>query len=167
MSSKTLRVLSIIPPMSQLNTPYPAVPYLTGFLRSRGIDAVQEDMALALALRLFSEAGLTALRNAIGEATEGAAGPCARAFCERFARYRATVNPVVAFLQGRDPTLASRICGRDLLPEGPRFESLEAFEEEEGGDPLSWAFGALGVQDRAKHLATLYLNDIADVCARR
>ena len=28
---------------------------------------------------------------------------------------------------------------------------------------MSWAFGALGVQDRARHLATLYLNDIADV----
>jgi radical SAM superfamily enzyme YgiQ (UPF0313 family) len=28
---------------------------------------------------------------------------------------------------------------------------------------LSWAFGALGQQDRARHLATLYLNDLADV----
>jgi hypothetical protein len=32
-----------------------------------------------------------------------------------------------------------------------------------GGDPLGWAFGALGMQDRARHLATLYLNDLADV----
>ena len=28
---------------------------------------------------------------------------------------------------------------------------------------MAWAFGALGVQDRARHLATLYLNDLADV----
>ena len=35
--------------------------------------------------------------------------------------------------------------------------------DEEGGDPLAWAFGALGLNDRAKHLATLYLNDLADV----
>ena len=34
--------------MTQLNTPYPSAPYLTGFLRSRGVDAVQEDLALAL-----------------------------------------------------------------------------------------------------------------------
>ena len=36
------RVLSLIPPMTQLNTPYPASAYLTGFLRSRGVDARQE-----------------------------------------------------------------------------------------------------------------------------
>ena len=36
-----LRVLSVIPPMTQLNTPYPSTAYLTGFLRSRGVDAVQ------------------------------------------------------------------------------------------------------------------------------
>jgi hypothetical protein len=52
------------------------------------------------------------------------------------------------------------------LPEGPRFASLDAYvdpDDPEGGDPLAWAFGALGQQDRARHLATLYLNDLADV----
>ena len=34
---------------------------------------------------------------------------------------------------------------------------------DDGADPLGWAFGALGIQDRARHLATLYLNDLADV----
>ena len=38
-----LRVLSVIPPMTQLNTPYPSTAYLTGFLRSRHIDAAQEE----------------------------------------------------------------------------------------------------------------------------
>ena len=70
--------------------------------------------------------------------------------------------PVLAFLQGRDPTLAHRIVSRGFLPEGPRFESLEAYIDPDGGDPLAWAFGALGVQDRARHFATLYLNDVAD-----
>ncbi|MEG0555200.1 MAG: radical SAM protein, partial [Comamonas sp.] len=53
--------------------------------------------------------------------------------------------------------------GRHYLPEGPRFSTLDVYEDEEGGDPLGWAFGALGLQDKAKHLATLYLNDLADV----
>ena len=35
--------------------------------------------------------------------------------------------------------------------------------DDDGGDPMAWAFGALGTHDRARHLATLYLNDIADV----
>ncbi|MEY4362953.1 MAG: hypothetical protein RLZZ24_305, partial [Pseudomonadota bacterium] len=39
------RVLSLIPPMTQLNTPYPSTAYLTGFLREQGIDARQEDLA--------------------------------------------------------------------------------------------------------------------------
>ena len=57
MITHPIRVLSVIPPMTQLNTPYPSTAYLTGFLRSRGIDAVQEDLALALVLRLFSAEG--------------------------------------------------------------------------------------------------------------
>jgi radical SAM superfamily enzyme YgiQ (UPF0313 family) len=36
-------------------------------------------------------------------------------------------------------------------------------EDDDGGDPLGWAFGALGIQDRARHFATLYLSDLADV----
>ena len=84
-------------------------------------------------------------------------------FLAEFGRYRATVDAVVAFLQGRDTTLAQRICGRSFLPEGPRFAPLDDYIDPEGGDPLAWAFGALGLQDRARHLATLYLNDLADV----
>ena len=56
------RVLSLIPPMTQLNTPYPSTAYLTGFLRSRGVDAVQDDLALKLVLELFSPDGLEAIR---------------------------------------------------------------------------------------------------------
>jgi hypothetical protein len=70
---------------------------------------------------------------------------------------------VIGFLQGSDSTLAHRIASRAFLPEGPRFATLDVYVDDEGGDPLAWAFGALGVQDRARHLATLYLNDIADV----
>ncbi len=85
------------------------------------------------------------------------------AFAAHYAAYRSSIGPVIAFLQGRDPTLAHRINTREFLPEGQRFDSLEAYVDDDGGDPLAWAFGALGLQDRARHLATLYLNDLADV----
>jgi hypothetical protein len=156
-----LRVLAIIPPMTQLNTPYPSTAYLTGFLRSRGVDAVQEDLALALVLQLFSAPGLDAIRERIDEDTEPTAA--ITNFCEQFERYRATIERVIGFLQGRDSTLAHRIVSRRFLPEGPRFSALDVYVDDEGGDPLAWAFGALGMQDRARHLATLYLNDLADV----
>ena len=47
-----IRLLSLIPPMTQLNTPYPSTAYLTGFLRARGFLAAKADLALALALKL-------------------------------------------------------------------------------------------------------------------
>jgi len=157
------RVLSLIPPMTQLNTPYPSTAYLTGFLRSRGVAAVQADLALALVLRLMSGEGLAQLRDAALVLPEEERSGTVNFFLDHFERYAQTIDRVIAFLQGRDSTLAHRIASRGLLPEGPRFSALDAYDDEETGDPLGWAFGALGSTDRARHLATLYLNDLADV----
>jgi hypothetical protein len=160
------RVLSVIPPMTQLNTPYPSTAYLTGFLRSRGLDAVQEDLALALVLELFSPKGLQEIRACIHAMPMEKRSARVIEFDDQFARYATTIGPTFAFLQGRDPTIGHRIATRAFLPEGQRFDSLEVYvdpDDPEGGDPLAWAFGALGMQDRARHLATLYLNDVADV----
>ena len=161
--SSAFRVLSLIPPMTQLNTPYPSTAYLTGFLRSRGIDAAQADLALALVLTLFTPEGLAQVRDCAQAQPEANRTACVNYFLDDFDRYQSTIAPVIAFLQGRDSTLSHRIAGRGFLPEGPRFASLDAYDDEGGGDPLAWAFGALGQQDRARHLATLYLNDLADV----
>jgi hypothetical protein len=158
------RVLSVIPPMTQLNTPYPSTAYLTGFLRSRGTHAVQEDLALALILWLLSQEGLGSLHACVQAMPVALRSERVAAFAAQFDHYLATIAPTIAFLQGRDSTLAHRIGSRSFLPEGPRFAALEVYESEaEGADPMAWAFGALGVQDRARHLATLYLNDLADV----
>ena len=160
--SGTPRVLSLIPPMTQLNTPYPSTAYLTGFLRGRGFQAAQDDLALALALRLLSPAGLADMKRAIDAVPQGERTVRVHAFAEAYPRYAATIAPTMRFLQGQDSTLAHRIVGRSFLPEGSRFATLDAYDDD-GGGPLAWAFGALGVQDHARHLATLYLNDLADV----
>jgi len=158
------RVLAVIPPMTQLNTPYPSTAYLAGFLRSRGIAAVQEDLALALVLALLSVEGLRAVRGEVEVLPPTRRSSGVQAFLDAFDRYESTIDRVIAFLQGRDATLMHRICSRGFLPEGARFASLDAYvADEDGGDPMAWAFGALGTHDRARHLATLYLNDIADV----
>src|SRR5690606_33350570 len=54
----------------------------------------------------------------------------------------------------KNPTLSHLICQEDFLPEASRFVQLEE---------LDWAFGSMGTQDKAKHLATLYLEDISDL----
>ena len=149
--------------MTQLNTPYPSTAYLTGFLRSRGVDAVQEDLALALILRLLSADGLAAVKECIAAIPAAKRTARVAAFDAQFERYRETIGPTIAFLQGRDASLMHRICTREFLPEAARFESLDVYVDAEGGDPMAWAFGAMGTHDRARHLATLYLNDLADV----
>ena len=159
----SMRVLSLIPPMTQLNTPYPSTAYLTGFLRSQAVDAVQEDLALALVLALFTPEGLGQVRDCALAKPEIERSACVNYFLDFFERYQSTIAPTIAFLQGRDSTLSHRIAGRGFLPEGSRFSALEAYDDDGSGDPLAWAFGALGQQDRARHLATLYLNDLADV----
>lgn len=67
--------------------------------------------------------------------------------------YEKTIDEVILFLQGKNATLARQIITENFLPEASRFSQL---------DELDWAFGSMGNQDRAKHLATLYLEDLSD-----
>jgi radical SAM superfamily enzyme YgiQ (UPF0313 family) len=159
-----LRILLLTPPMTQLNTPYPATAYLTGFLRQHearlGFTVAQADPAIELFLRLCSRAGL---RRIVDELARREELPDALAqFVGAGDRYVDTIEAVVRFLQGKDPSLALRIASRTFLPEGPRFAAAAQGPGAGDDDPLGWAFGLLGVADRAKHLASLYLDDVAD-----
>jgi radical SAM superfamily enzyme YgiQ (UPF0313 family) len=149
--------------MTQINTPYPATAYLTGFLRGRGFDVVQADPALELVLRLFSRAGLAAIKDEFEKKYDSRNAPkSVRHFLYHYDAYYRTIDAVVRFLQGRDPTLAHRITNDGFLPQGPRFRVLEDYDAD-GNDGLGMAFGSLGLQDRAQHLASLYIDDLADV----
>ncbi|HLE00928.1 MAG TPA: radical SAM protein [Bdellovibrionota bacterium] len=148
--------------MTQLNTPYPSTAQLAGFLRSRlgrldgrELEILQVDLALELALGLFSRRGLEAVRGELERLKVGKRGVNG-SFLSQFERYSESIEPVMQFLQGKDPTLAYRIASRDFLPEGRRFEAV-------GPDSANWAFGTLSVQDRAKHFATLFLDEVVDV----
>jgi len=165
-----MHVLLVTPPMTQLNTPYPATAYLTGFLRAHGgdlgITVGQADASLELFLRLFSAPWLERMAAALHARSRRRGRkepmpPSIAQFLEHAPRYIATVEPAVRFLQGRDPSLALRIVGRELLPEGPRFAFL-AHAAEAGDDPLAAAFGSLGTTDQARYLASLYVDDVAD-----
>ena len=151
------KVLLITPPFTQLNTPYPATAYLKGFLNTKGISCVQADLGIEVILKLFSKQGLANLFTRIEEGLEaGSLQPSANS--ERIIalkdEYLKTIDAVMLFLQGKNPTLSHLICQEDFLPEASRFAQLEE---------LDWAFGSMGTQDKAKHLATLYLEDISDL----
>ena len=158
-----MRVLSLIPPMTQLNTPYPSTAYITGFLRTQGIDARQDDLALSLVLSFFCREGLAEVHEAALSIPEENRSATINFFLDYFENYQNSIEPTIKYLQGGDSTLSHRINSRSFLPEGPRFQALDSYDDDGSGDSLSWAFGALGAQDRARHLATLYLNDLSDV----
>src|ERR1700691_1047500 len=137
-----VRILSIVPPMTQLNTPYPSTAYLTVFLRSRGFKAEQADLSIALALKLLSVEGVQAIRGQVSALPRKQHTEATRFFAKHFDSYRTTISPAIRFLQGRDPSLAHRIASRHYLPEGPRFASLEhSIDSGHGeGDPLDPRF---------------------------
>ncbi|HRD84772.1 MAG TPA: radical SAM protein, partial [Rubrivivax sp.] len=82
------RILSVIAPMTQLNTPYPSTAFLTGFLRSQGFEASQVDLAIELALDLLSPSGVERLQP-LALARRHASPACAH-FVEHADRYRDT-----------------------------------------------------------------------------
>jgi len=157
-----MKILLLTPPLVQPNTPYPATPFLTGFLRGQGVAAGQADLSLELLLRLFSREGLSRVAAHCRAVPRPSAG--VRFFLRHREAYVSSVESVVAFLQGRDETAGWRIARRDFLPEGPRFAALQEEGDTEGGEGLLFErFGSLGLTDRAKFLSSLYLDDLADV----
>ncbi|AZB11250.1 radical SAM protein [Chryseobacterium sp. G0162] len=144
-------LLLITPPFTQLNTPYPATAYIKGFLNTKNISSYQIDLGIDVILELFSKGGLQKVFNKeidIHNASENAQ----RIYALR-EEYLKTIDQVIPFLQGKTPTLARQICSMNFLPEASRFNQL---------DDMEFAFGNMGLQDKAKHLATLYLEDISD-----
>ncbi|MFZ4634528.1 MAG: B12-binding domain-containing radical SAM protein [Saprospiraceae bacterium] len=146
-------VLLLTPPFTQLNTPYPATAYLKGFLNTRQIASFQADLGIEVILALFSREGLTRLFAHIGGPTSAMSDNAQRMIALQ-AHYIQTIDAVVLFLQGKNPTVSHLICQDGFLPEASRFEQL---------DDLDWAFGSMGSQDKAKHLATLFLEDLSDL----
>ena len=150
------KLFVITPPFTQLNTPYPATAYIKGFLNTKNIESVQADLGIEVILELFSKKGLTDLFEMSSFKFEVSGSEISDNSKRIFAlqeEYLKTIDAVIAFLQGKNPTLALQICQEDFLPEASRFAQLEE---------LDWAFGTMGTQDKAKHLATLYLEDISD-----
>ncbi len=153
MPSSSPRLLLITPPLTQLNTPYPATAYIKGFLGTRGYQVRQADLSIELVLRLFSKEGLTRVFDEI-EAGGYDLSDNARRMLRLRRRYEATIGPAIRFLQNKDLTLAPRICHGRFLPEASRFDNVADLET---------AFGTMGLTDQARHLATLYLEDLADL----
>ena len=146
-------ILFVLPPLTQLNTPYPSITHLTGYLRSRGIEAEQMDLGIELINRLFIRRELSRVFDAV----EGRRlNKTMRVIVSNRGFYERNIEAVMKFLSGRDLQLANRFS--DL-----RFwEDMHRLPDEE---ELEWAFGTSGKIDQAKYLCSLFLKNVCDVVA--
>ena len=145
-------ILLITPPFTQLNTPYPATAYIKGFLKTKNISALQMDLGIEVILEMFSKKGLESLFEVSSCKFQEFEPNSQRIFTLK-GDYIRTIDSTIAFLQGKNPSLARQICSGNFLPEASRFDQL---------DDMEFAFGLMGMQDKAKYLATLYLEDLSD-----
>ncbi|WP_373495071.1 radical SAM protein [Aquiflexum sp.] len=147
-------ILLITPPFTQLNTPYPATAYIKGYLNTIGKTSHQSDLGIKVILRIFSKNGLSNVFQSIDNDKLINSSKNSQRIFKLQNVYLHTIDPVIKFLQFENPTLAYNICDGDFLPQASRFDQL---------DDMDWAFGTMGIQDKARHLATLYLEDLGDL----
>lgn len=146
-----MKALLVTPPLTQLNTPYPATCHLLGFLHSRNHNAEQMDLGIELIGRLFTGTMLKRIFEAASQHSR--LSKANRIILQQADFYIRTIDPVMRFLGGKDATLAQRFCELTSWPESKRLPSDE---------DLEWGFGLIGNYDRATHLCTLFLKDLCD-----
>jgi hypothetical protein len=146
-----MKALLVTPPLTQLNTPYPATCHLLGFLHSRNHNAEQMDLGIELIGRLFTGTMLKQIFEATSQHSR--LSKANRIILQQADFYIRTIDPVMRFLGGKDATLAQRFCELTFWPESKRLPSDE---------DLEWGFGLIGNYDRATHLCTLFLKDLCD-----
>lgn len=143
----------ITPPFTQLNTPYPATAYIKGFLNTLNISSFQSDLGIEVILAIFSKQGLEQIFSCVENKQELLNDNSQRMLALK-EDYISTIEGTIDFLQGKNATLAHAIVLDNFLPCASRFDEVEDME---------WAFGSMGIIDKAKHLATLYLEDLSDL----
>jgi radical SAM superfamily enzyme YgiQ (UPF0313 family) len=147
------KILLIAPPFSQLNTPYPAIGYLKGFLEYKAIPSSQVDLGIEVLLQIFSKKGLNLIFDSLKAPLNNVSENSLRIIALK-KHYINTVDDVISYLQGKDDMLAHIISDGSFLPQASRFNHIE---------DIDWAFGNMGIRDKARYLCTLYLEDISDL----
>ena len=143
------KILLITPPFTQLNTPYPATAYLKGYLDKKGYNCVQADLSIELFLKVFSKEFLkkvfiesNKINNILYPEIHNAKKD-----------YLSSIETIVAFLQQPNTIKAYQILNDSFLPKFHRFANLTE---------LDFSFGDMGLLDKAKYFATLYIEELGD-----
>ncbi|MBI9072862.1 MAG: radical SAM protein [Melioribacteraceae bacterium] len=144
-----MKTILVVPPFTQINTTYPSVLQLSGYLNSLGYDALSIDLSLNVILRIFSKEGLTRLFDEISVVDSGDHNIKRMILLKD--QYINKADSVIRFLQGKDLDTAKQIIKDGFLPQGESF--INDTDERK-------LFGELGELDKAKHHASLFMDDI-------
>jgi hypothetical protein len=145
-----VKTLLITPPFTQLNTAYPATMYLKGFLQTLKLTVHQCDLSIKLFNAIFTKDFIS---KVFIEANKQEDKIYNEVWAQR-EQYILAVETVIQFLRQQEVTAAYQILQDHFLPKAHRFKLLE--------EDLSWAFGNLGILDKAKHYATLFIEELGD-----
>ena len=143
-------LLLVTPPFTQLNTAYPATSYIKGFLEEKEVSVSHFDLSIELFTSVFTS---RSLRSIFQEALdlENHNYPLLQ---ERKELYISRIDVVIGFLQKQDLQTAETILEAGFLPIGHRLSNVNT--------DIKWEAGEPGVIDKAKHFATLFIEEIGD-----
>lgn len=146
-----MKVLFVIPPFTQLNSPYPSTAKLAGYLKSKNIDVFNLDLSLNVFRAIFSSSGLSDIFNSVNHAS--LSDEISERMYNLRNNYISVIDDVISFLDGSSPQLFRKVLSAGWLPKG------EAFARD---TDLFRAFGELGDYDKAKHFCSLFIEDLTN-----
>lgn len=151
-----MKVLLVLPPLTQFNTPYPSTAYLTSYLEKAGYQVDQVDLGLELILKIFSREGIRRIAQEVKKSKTK--NELLDFFLDAASEYENNIEAVIQFLQSHESPLLQTFIDRQTLPEGPRFIPLD---DNQGG--VLDLYSELSDVDKAKHICSLFLDDLADI----
>ncbi len=143
-------LLLVTPPFTQLNTAYPATAYIKGFLIEKGVSVSHVDLSIELFTAVFTSEFLASIFKEANELGNYHYPQIQ----EKKSSYISSVDTVISFLQKQDITTAKKILKDSFLPKGHRLSKVNK--------NIQWADGEIGIIDKAKHHATLFIEEIGD-----
>ena len=146
----SINTLLITPPFTQLNTAYPATAYIKGFLESKDVKATQMDLSIGLFTAVFTKEFI----DAIFKQADMLGNKDLPLVYNQKEEYINKVDSVMNYLRVQEVTAAYQIVHKDYLPHGHRRIKLDK--------DLTTEFGKLGILDKAKHIATLFIEELGD-----
>jgi len=146
----SINALLVTPPFTQLNTAYPATAYIKGFLESKNVNATQMDLSIELFTAVFNKEFI----DAIFKQADLLGNKDLLLVYNQREDYIDKVDSVMDYLRSQEVTAAYQIVHKDYLPHGHRRVLLDK--------DLTVEFGKLGILDKAKHIATLFVEELGD-----